>query len=276
MFFSELGRLNAQHPHTWDFADQPLVSGRFLGPDGLRAPGARLSWLVPTPFYTEAFLSMQNSQGETAASFRDVPGDVILGRPIQERRVRDLGDLLWVPRIASSFDLSATQTLLLGATAALGPNGAGSETRTRLLGGDVFWKWKPSDAEAGFPFVKWQAEALFRRYEADAFTPGSGSPLPAEAIEDWGAYSQLVWGFQRRWVAGLRGDYLRGTDTDRYASDPMGMRRWRLSPNVTWYPTEFSKARLQFNHDHLATSGDEESVWLQLEFLIGSHGAHKF
>ena len=282
MYFTEFGRLNAQHPHTWDFADQPLVSGRFLGPDGLRGPGARLSWLAPTSFYTEAFLSIQNSQGGTAASFRDVPGEVVFGRPIQERPVRSTGDLLFVPRIASSFDLSETQTLLLGATAAFGPNGAGSRTRTRLLGGDLFWKWKPNDAEGGFPFVKWQSEAMSRRYEVDAFAPDSGTTgvggliLPAAAIVDWGFYSQVLWGFQRGWVAGLRADYLRGANSKPYVSDPMGVERWRLSPNLTWYPTEFSKVRLQFNHDHVGTSRSEESLWLQVEFLIGSHGAHKF
>src|SRR5713101_5377613 len=46
-FFTEFGRLNPTHPHTWDFVDQPLVNGRFLGEDGLRSAGARLSWLAP-------------------------------------------------------------------------------------------------------------------------------------------------------------------------------------------------------------------------------------
>src|SRR5947199_635362 len=35
-FFAAFGRLNPTHPHTWDFADTPLVNGLFLGPDGLR------------------------------------------------------------------------------------------------------------------------------------------------------------------------------------------------------------------------------------------------
>ena len=31
-FFADFGRLNPTHPHTWDFADTPLVNGLFLGP----------------------------------------------------------------------------------------------------------------------------------------------------------------------------------------------------------------------------------------------------
>src|SRR5204862_7135199 len=38
-FFAAFGRLNPTHPHTWDFADTPLVNGLFLGPDGLRGVG---------------------------------------------------------------------------------------------------------------------------------------------------------------------------------------------------------------------------------------------
>ena len=50
-YFTEFGRHNPTHPHAWNFVDQPLVNGRFFGGDGLRNPGARVSWLMPTPFY---------------------------------------------------------------------------------------------------------------------------------------------------------------------------------------------------------------------------------
>jgi len=51
-FFTEFGRQNPQHPHAWSFVDQPLVMNRMFGPDGLRSQGARVSWLLPTSFYT--------------------------------------------------------------------------------------------------------------------------------------------------------------------------------------------------------------------------------
>jgi hypothetical protein len=280
-YFSEFGRLNPQHPHSWDFVDQPLVNGRFLGPDGLRGPGARLSWLTPAPFYSELFLSVQNSHGETATSFRGEPGEELFGRVLEERDVRTAGDLLYVPRYAASFDLSDTTTLLLGASAALGPNATGQDTDTEIYGLDFFWKWKAPTAQAGFPFVKWQTEAMRRRYEAGAFasdTDGDGLEdflLPAETLEDWGAYSQVLWGWRRGWVAGLRGDYVTG-DEGAFDPDPQRSTRWRLSPSLTWYPTEFSKFRLQFNQDDLEGLDSEQSLWLQMEFILGAHAAHKF
>ncbi|MDB6122515.1 MAG: hypothetical protein JWQ71_1508, partial [Pedosphaera sp.] len=50
----------------------------------------------------------------------------------------------------------------------------------------------------------------------------------------------------------------------------------RISPNLTWYPSEFSKIRLQYNFDHRNGIGDDHSVWMQFEFLLGTHAAHKF
>ncbi len=268
-FFTEFGRLNQFHPHTWDFADQPLVNGRFLGPDGLRNPGLRLSWLAPTDNYTELFFTVQDSQGDTAFSFRNTDG--LFGRTAVDAGVRNMGDMLYVPRATTSFDLTDEQTILLGASAAFGPNSTGANEDTIIYGLDMFWKWKSKYAEAGFPFVTWQTEVMGRRFEAGH---GADNNFPYEVLNNCGAYSQVAWGFKKRWVAGLRGDYV---DGEEEAVDPLGFERWRLSPNLTFYPSEFSKIRLQYNYDDiLGNDATEHSVFLQIEFLLGSHGAHKF
>ncbi len=278
-FFTEFGRLNPSHPHTWDFVDQPLVNGRFFGPDGLRSVGARLSWLLPTSFYSEAFLGVQNSQGETLKSFRSVPGETLFGRPILPRDVASGSDLLIAPRYAASFDLSDTQTVLLGASAALGPNGTGPEGKTRIYGVDAFWKWKPTNAFNGFPFVKVQGELMRRNATVDALP---AEALPRATFADWGGYVQASWGYKPGHVVGLRLDRVGGDRGDRgdlgdLPGDPSLAPRWRLSPALTWFPTEFSKLRLQYNFDRSdAFRHDEHSLWLQLEFLLGAHAAHKF
>ncbi|HJW86495.1 MAG TPA: hypothetical protein VJ440_07675 [Candidatus Brocadiaceae bacterium] len=268
-FFTEFGRLNPQHPHAWSFADQPLVNGRFLGPDGLRGPGARLSWLAPTSNYTELFFAVQNSQGETAHSFRNE--EALFGREAAETRVRSMDDMLYTQRIATSFDVTNEQTLLLGASAAFGPNSTGTDRDTLIYGLDMFWKWKSRYASGGFPFVTWQTEVMGRHFEAGEDVDAG---LPEETMDNWGAYSQVCWGFNKRWVAGIRGDYV---DGEKEAADPLGFERWRLSPNLTFYSSEFSKIRLQYNYDDvLGNNSSEHSVMLQCEFLLGSHGAHKF
>jgi hypothetical protein len=275
-FFTEFGRQNPQHPHAWSFVDQPLVLNRMFGPDGLRSQGARLSWLAPTSFYTEAMVSVLNSAGGTTSSFRSEESSEIHGGEPVAREVRKLQDMLLVPRITSSFELTGTQTLLVGASAALGPNNSGPDSRTQIYGADLFWKWKSATAAAGFPFVSFQAEALLRRYDA-AQRPSADDPsvtLPGETLKDRGIYSQLLWGIKPRIVAGLRGDFVSGSnaafDTELRAE------RYRVSPNLTWYPTEFSKLRLQYNYDHRQGIGSDHSLWLQFEFILGAHAAHKF
>ena len=297
-FFTEFGRQNQTHPHAWDFADQPLVMGRFLGDDGLRSAGARLSWLTPTPFYSELYLTVQNSQGPTVHSFRNEnEGEPFFGRPSVQRRVKTFGDMLWAPRYVASFNLSDEQTIVAGASGAFGNNGTGGDTE--LYGVDLFWKWKPANQHAGFPFVSWGTEAMLRRYKSGAFNwdlnrdgvldsdemanSATGAParLPRETLTDYGLYSQVLYGFHKGWVAGLRGDYVAPGGRGKYekilgSPDLDRAERWRVSPNLTWYPTEFSKFRLQYNYDRRDRLGEDHSVWLQLEFLLGSHGAHKF
>jgi hypothetical protein len=311
---SDFGRVNTQHPHSWGFVDAPLVNARLLGPDGLRNPGVRLGWLMPTSFFSELSLGVQNSQGETAASFRSgghSHGEAEEGQPYgyrhadNDRGVRGFGDMLFTPRLATSFELTDAQTLLIGASAAFGPNNSGSsgDTTTQIYGVDAYWKWKPANAHGGFPFVSWQTEAMVRKYALGAFdwqdeadageTPiideGTGLPavLSRETVTDWGFYSQLLYGFRKGWVAGVRYDFVTGEkgdyerrdlsfDGNTLGRDPLRSKRWRISPSLTWYPSEFSKVRLQYNYDDRQDIGVDHSVWLQFEFLLGAHAAHKF
>lgn len=276
-YFTEFGRLNPTHPHVWDFVDQPLVNARFLGGDGLRNPGARVSWLAPTPFYSEAFLGVQNSQGETAESFRsDHEGDLYLGRPAVDARVRNLGDLLYTARYALSFNPGDEHTVLAGVSGAFGPNASGADTDTRLYGLDLFYKWKPRRHSKGFPFVSWQTEWMFRDYQAGAWGGDAENPaVSSQTLRDSGLYSQVSWGFHRGWVASLRGDYVSGAD-GAFGSGPETLERWRVSPALTFHPSEFSRLRLQYNRDDREGLGVDHSVWLQFEFLLGAHAAHKF
>ncbi len=278
-FFSAFGRINPTHPHTWEFADAPLVHGRLLGPDGLRGVGAQVSWTAPVSWYSQFIFSVQNGRGGTGYSFRNPGTDgVFFNRLTTDREARGLQDFVWIPRWENSFNLSETQTVLGGLSGAFGSNETGGHSRTQIYGADLFYKWKSTHAEGGFPFVKWQTEAMFRRFEAGR---GIDQSFPvSETFHDWGIYSQVLWGFKKGWVAGIRGDYLHMTDSE-FTNDDVLQSRSRISANLTWYPTEFSKLRLQYNHDFLDENAflagrDVDSVFLQFEFILGAHGAHKF
>ena len=278
-YFASFGRQNPQHPHTWAFVDQPLILNRAFGPEGLRGIGTQLSWLAPTPFYAELSLGVFDGQGGTAFSFRN-PGETDLagvnrfaGRATVDRTLRGAQDLLFVPRLATSFELSDTQTLLAGISGAFGPNDTGPHSRTEVYGVDFYWKWKPANAAQGFPYVAWQTEGLYRSFGAAADPLVA---LPAETLRDYGFYTQLVFGFKPRWNAGLRVDHVNGNAGAFDASDPFRGERTRFSPELTFLPSEFSKVRLQYNLDHGESFGTANSVWMQLEFGLGAHAAHKY
>ena len=278
-FFAAFGRINPTHPHTWDFADDPLVHGLFLGPDGLRGVGGQISWTLPTPWYSQLLLGVQNGRGGTGFSFRN-PGDngIFFGRMTTDRELRGLEDFVWIPRWENSFDLSPTQVVLAGVSGAFGSNETGANARTQIYGGDILYKWKSARAEGGFPFVKWQTEVMYRRFEAGR---GMDDTFPvAETFHDWGMYSQVLWGFKKGWVAGVRGDYVDMQDS-KFTDDLDRQSRSRISADLTWYPTEFSKIRLQYNHDFIddtffLAGRDVDSIFFQFEFILGAHGAHKF
>jgi hypothetical protein len=115
-----------------------------------------------------------------------------------------------------------------------------------------------------------------RDYEA-----ASQPEAPGDTLHDWGFYAQGLWGLRPRWAVGLRTEYatasgssVGGTDSDFLRDD-----RFRLSPLVAFYPSEYSRIRFQYNYDradHLESPDDAHTFWLGFEIGLGAHPAHRF
>jgi hypothetical protein len=290
-FLTEFGRINPTHPHAWQWIDQPVVNTRMFGGDGLRNPGARLAWLLPVPWFSQLYLGAQQASGETATSFlgggedghdhHEIEG-VIGGRPVVDRSVHDLGDLLYLARWEHGLALSETVETKFGGSALFGPNDSGPHGRTEIYGGDVVVKWRPADSFRGWPFLSWETEVMNRAFKADAVQNAAGvTTLPSTTLHDWGLYTQILYGFTYGWAAGVRYEYDSGSgqSVGGRENDPFRDDRQRVSPLLSWRPTEFSRLRLQYNFDHaehLPGDHDAHSVWLGVEILYGSHPAHNF
>lgn len=298
-FLTEFGRVNPTHPHTWYWMDQSIVASRLLGEDGIRAPGARLAWLVPTPWYSQLYVGIQNADSETAVSFlgeghhhgeeehdeeehEHAGEETIGGRPRIDREADGLDELLYLVRWENSLDLTTEATALFGLSALHGPNAASDDGETTLYGTDLTLKWVPTSNRRGYPFVLWQTEAIKRDFKADAVSIPHDDhfhDFPGETIGDWGFYSQVVWGFAPRWETGLRVEYVTGNDAgvEERSEDPSRCDRVRISPMLAFRPSEFSRIRVQYNYDDADNLADPvHTVWAGMEFLYGKHPAHKF
>lgn len=260
-FFTAFGRNNPQHPHSWHYVNKPLVLGRMFGGDGLRNLGAQLSWLSPLPWFSEFLVSAQNSTGETAASFKGYEGATL----------RNPSELLAHLRWNNFFALSESLSLNLGASYLNGPNQASPDAgqgRTRIAGGDVYFKFRRPEASSYFSL---QAEVLKRFYDT-----------PEDRFRDWGAYAQANYRLGApwdRWELGLRYDYVgdREAPVETSGEDRDVSERYRISPVLSFYPSEFSKLRFQYDYDRPEElDRPQHAVSLQFEFGIGAHAAHTF
>jgi hypothetical protein len=315
-FLTEFGRINPTHSHAWEWVDQPVVNTRMFGPEGLRAPGARLGWLAPVPWFAELHVGVQNAnEGEKTLSF--LADEAVGGRPAVKTSTGSVKDLLYLARWNNSWNWSDSLTTVLGVSGLFGPNSTGADGRSYVYGADMMWKWQPPDHFRGWPFVRWQTEVMRRDYVADRFVAGTEveppaddhghdhgalrladeddehddhdehddeelGDLPGDRYHDWGLYTQLLWGFRPGWAAGLRYEYATGSgpsvsDGGRQA-DFLRDDRHRVSPLIIWQPSEFSRIRLQYDFDHadFLPSGDAHSLWLAFEVLYGAHPAHQY
>jgi hypothetical protein len=146
-----------------------------------------------------------------------------------------------------------------GATLGVGVSGASIEhpdpsASEQVGGADLFLKIRPPQSRS---YGVLQGE-LFLRHLSGVEDAGT----------DVGGYLQAVYRHGPYFLYGLRGE------SSPAASMP-GTER-RLSALAAWLPSEFQRIRAQVAWDHLpdGTNGFEGTV--QLEFVIGAHGAHPF
>lgn len=254
-FLTRFGRVNATHVHAWEFVDQPIVIGKFMGAEGNRGLGAEVSWLSPLPWYGELVGSLTDaSGGATARSF--------FGN--QSPWVASPLDLQATAAFKQFFPFGPDWSLAWGLSGATGPNPTGRANRSDILGTDLYLKWRPLSG-GSFNEVGWTTEALARRRQ-----------VPGKLLVDYGGFSSVVWRFGQQWATGARYEAVTGVPEDYLDPDWFGNRQ-RVSANLTYWPTEFSRLRWQVSMDRPAWRPEPiYGMFLSLETVIGAHGAHHF
>lgn len=261
-FKSHIGRLNSIHCHAWDFFGSPLVYKSFLGHGGLTEKGLGVYYLPSLPFYLN--LGGEILQGNNEVLFGDGAKN---------------GPHAYSFFAKTSFDFGQYSTVLTGLSYLKGntltetvKEGSLFNGKSTLYNFEFTYKWKKSHLK-GFIL---QSEYLKRKQDGKLFT--KEIPNYLERDQD-GFYIQGVYLF-RRWRTGLRYDRLNlFKDTYKLDSDKIdfGKNPYRISWMVEYNPTEFSRIRLQYNHDKSDVTQKTNREWiLQFIFGIGAHAAHSF
>ncbi len=272
-FFSDIGYHNRQHSHAWDFIDAPLAYRAFLATT-YADDGAQLRWVAPADLLIEiGFEALRGAAfpggGENLDGFESTSAFAHLG-----------GDLgtggSW--RAGVSWLGSDAAERQSGEDEDPGPAFTGTSD-TLIL--DLVYKWSPHGNATERSF-KFQAE-FFRRSE-DGMLSDDGQ-TSGYAGEQTGAYVQAVYGFRRGWRAGVRYGWLTTDNTVALPAtpaltalaNPNDDRPSRLSFMVDYSRSEFSRFRLQYNHDRSRPDETtDEQIFLQYIFSLGSHPAHVF
>jgi hypothetical protein len=302
-FKSSFGRLNAQHEHVWDFSDRPIIYQAVFGADGLSEVGAQLTWVAPVDTYL--LLGGEALQGVNEQSF----GNESFHDPTYVYRISgSKGPNAYVGFLTSSID-AGDWSILYGFSGAYGTTRSfenltdvgignidtetafygniarGIRGNTWIAGGDLTIKYLINS----YQYVSFQGEYI-RRFTTGSYyytlvDPASGEILTYKLPYDKqisGMYAQLVVKPFQRWRFGGRFELLH---LDRYhlASHTVNSpdNLIKASGMIDFSPTEFSRLRLQYNHDRSGydrynSRRINNEVILQATVAMGAHGAHPY
>jgi hypothetical protein len=237
---SSFGRVNQMHNHVLPWTDRPLLTANLLGGDeGISDAGVSLSRHIQNRL---VFLEA------TAELYRG--DDDVFATP-------ERSDLTWVGRLRAYRDLSESTNLDLGGSIAYGGNEEGPGFKTRLIGADLTFRYRPL-RRAIYKRLVGRGEMVWSRREA-----------PGGQADAFGAYVSGEYQIGRRWFVGGRYDYAeRATAPD--LADKGG------SLLLTYWPSEFSQVRTQLRRTKYAEGNTANELLFQFLFSIGAHGAHAF
>lgn len=282
-FFSAVGYINQQHNHAWDFADAPLIYTGIWGKKYIDN-GVRLNWIAPTDLLIELGAEIF-SGGHFPAG-----GEASSGSGSQVYFMNLGGDI----GISNSWQIMLSHyTADVRGRETGGHHHGGhdddSETEVPVFTGDsdvdgigFVYKWAP-DGNFKDRNFKLQGE-YFSRDENGLLEMSGSIPLEETTFngDQQGYYLQGIYQFLPQWRMGIRYDWLHSNNSglnmeilEEAGLTDEGINPERWSTMLEWIPSEFSRVRLQFNHDKSYEDYDNQ-IFLQYTMSLGAHGAHQF
>ncbi len=263
----EFGYLNSHHTHADDFADRPLTHRAFLN-EAFNDDGVQLSYVLPTPFYSE------------------IGGGYFKGNDFPAGGAQGSDADTYSAFIRTGGDIGDNTSFRLGASALL----AEEVSREGNHGEIVF------DGESNLYALDFRAVTAtgndsefilqgeyFWRDEDGTYTIDADTNAPTTVGFDdsqSGWYTQAVYKFDKNWRAGYRYTQLDpsavtggliGSELDANGYNPK-----IHSVMVDWTNSEFSRLRAQYNRDETVDGMEDDQFIVQYIMSLGAHGAHKY
>lgn len=284
-FFSGIGYLNHHHRHQWDFADVPLVY-RGMFNNQYRDDGAQLRWVASTNTFWEVGVEAFPGRFYPAAGSGNRLGSLAMFTHIGD----DIGlNQSW--QFGASY-LHTKPNQRVAILPGLDPHEHSHDHsdehhhhndyeftgQGNTYGLDAIWKWAPT-GNAQAKLLTLQGEFYTRRENGRLLVGGHSGQTEMHLH---GAYVQAVYLFRPKWRAGIRYDRL---GSHNHADDHDLLHDANLAAHgyhphqavlmLDYSPSEFSRIRLQYNHDH---SNERLNKMAMLQFIVnlGAHGAHAY
>lgn len=279
-FYSNLGYLNNQHGHSWDFTDAPLMYRALFG-NQLVDDGLQVNWTAPTDTYLKLGAEgLRGGRYPTGGAAKDGMGVNVLYAKLGG----DVG-------VSNAWQLGFSHISADANGRKAGGHAHSGTAETPTFYGhseynmiDFVWKWAPNgnNRERNFKF---QAE-FFERKENGRVDMVKSDKTVAETSsysgKQKGGYVQAVYQFMPRWRIGYRYDQLEANNTVTNATvlDESGLKTAGHTPKrstimLDYSHSEYSRIRLQFAKDDSYADSDN-IVFVQYIMSLGSHGAHRF
>jgi hypothetical protein len=239
---SDFGKVNMMHNHVLPWVDRPLVTTNLVGgEDGIDEAGVSVERILPAP----------------KGIFLEATGQVFRGDTEGIYKAWTNSNVSTVDHLRAYRDLNESTNLDLGVSYSRGTNTFGPNFITSLYGVDATVRWKPLRRSIYHSFVGRSEFIWSQRQE-----------FPTEQ-RAFGMYAAADYQLGRRWFVGGRYDrsarsqFANLTDTGGSAV-------------VTYWPSEFSQVRAQYEFTNYAEGRNSNQLLLQLIFSLGAHGAHPF
>ena len=239
---SAFGKVNTMHNHVLPWVDRPLVSTNLVGgEDGIDDAGVSIERILPAPkgIFLEA--TGQVFRGDTEGVFKSWQNS----------------NVSTVDHLRAYRDINESTNLDIGLSYSRGYNDFGPNFLTNLYGVDATLRWKPLRRSIYHSFVA-RSEFIWSQRQQ----------FPTEQ-RAFGMYAAADYQLGRRWFLGGRYDR---SDRSSFANltDKGG------SAVLTYWPSEFSQVRAQYEFTNYAEGIKSNQLLLQLIFSLGAHGAHPF